>query len=349
MFDPFDQEEEEASDQPRPPFPTPTGALLLTFGASFASLVVAVGLFEDIDLLALGVGEALGVGGVATIAARWVPDPQAERIGLRGFSPRLVPLLLCLVPLVFLASELDNVGRALDGLLPDFGVEATSGDAGSADAGAADAPGSPPASDDADAAVTPPADADRAAAASTPEPAGDEHDSRARDDTSPLAPVVADAPEGWALVQIAIVTLGISPIVEGFLFFGVILQGLVAWLGRGRGLLLTSCLYALIHAFGQTGGDAGVFQALAAIVSAIGMGVALGICRLSTGSVLAPILVDTSFKAVALVAIAAPAALAIPGYNVGTDAHTPLSVLLPSLGIVAWGFWVLTRQEQTPS
>ena len=346
MFDPFD-EEEEAPDQPRPPFPTPTGALLLTFGASFASLVVAVGLFEDIDLLALGVGEALGVGGVATIAARWVPDPQGERIGLRGFSPRLVPLLLCLVPIVFLTSELDNVGRALDGLLPDFGVEATSGDAGSTDAGSPDAPGPPPASDDA--AVPPPADADHAAAASTHGSPGEGDDSGLRDDPSPLAPIVADAPAGWALVQIAIVTLGISPIVEGFLFFGVILQGLVAWLGRRRGLLLTGCLYALIHAFGQAGGEAGVFQALAAIVSAIGMGVTLGISRLATGSVLAPIVLDTSFKAVALVAMASPASLAIPGYNVGADAHTPLSVLLPSLGIVAWGFWVLTRQEQAPS
>jgi membrane protease YdiL (CAAX protease family) len=374
MFDPFGEEEDKPAP-PRPPFPTPTGALLLTFAASFASLVVAALFFDEIDLLALGVGEAFGIGGVATLAARRVPDPQPERLGLRGFSPRLLPALLCLVPLVFLTSEIDNWARDLDALLPPLGIDDAIVDAipleseehapsdGGAPAvaregmqdepGAAAAQGAPNAAPARETAGGDEAkDRAGAAGAVNGQPAsshgGDDADADAsRDAVGDVDsnPVPLDPPEGWALAQIAIVTLGISPVVEGFLFFGVILQGLVTWLGRRRGLFLTGCLYALIHAFGQAGADAGLVQSLVAIASFIGLGVALGICRLTTGSVLAAILVETGFKGVALLAMSSPDLLAIPGYNVDLDAHTPLSVLIPSLGVVAWGFYVLSRQE----
>lgn len=351
MFDPFDSED-DASERPRPPFPTPTGALLLTFGASFAALAVATLLFEQMDILALGVGTALGMGGVATIAARFVPEPQADRIGLHGFSPRHLPTLLCLVPLVFVTSELDNLGRELDRLLPvpvlELPAEAVP-EVEPAGEGAdvpdprlegtaeKEPPAGPAATGMADAAASVSPGVDEADAASATAQTGR---------GTQLAPIVEDAPEGWELVQIGIFTLGIAPVVEGFLFYGVILQGLVAWIGRARGLLLTGCLYALVHAFGAAASDGGVFQALAAVASFIGLGIALGVCRLATGSVLAPIVVDTGFKAVALVALTSPDWLVIPGYNVGPDAHTPLGVLVPSIATVFWGLYALTRRSQ---
>lgn len=353
MFDPFDRDQ-EPSAEPRPPYPTPTAALLLTLGASLASLVVALLLFEEIDLLALGVGEAVGVGGVATWAARRVPEPQPERLGLRGFSPRLVPVLLCLIPLVFVTSELDNWGREIDRLLPALEVvEAPTTEPSASE------PRPTPGGDAAPAdAFDPPNEVTArptgevvAAAETTTEPASaDRSDEASADPSEPSpAPAIAEAPEGWALIQVAIVTLGISPVVEGFLFFGVILQGLITWLGRRRGLLLTACLYAMIHAFGRTGPDAGLVQALFAIASVIAMGLCLGVARLATGSVLAPILVDTGFKGVALLALAAPDLLAVPGYNVDLDAHTPLSLLIPAAGTVVWGLFVLLRAPRGDS
>lgn len=347
MFDPFNGEDDEP-EEPRPPYPTPTSALLLTFGASVASLVVAVLLFDEIDVLALGVGEALGVGGVATWAARRVPDPQAARLGLRGFSPRLIPLLLCLVPLVFVTSELDNWGRDIDSLLPSANVEdalTTTLEGGTT----SEAPGG-------DESTTPDEVEDSPSAFDAPDDAGDDARFDAVDDApndadaDPAAdapiPVIDELPEGWALLQIAIVTLGIAPVVEGFLFFGVILQGLVTWLGRRRGLMLTGCLYALIHAFGRTPADAGVAQSLVAIISLVTLGGCLGVTRLATGSVLAPILVDTGFKAVALMALVSPELLAVPGYNIDTEAHTPLGIVLPAAGMAVWALWVLSGRER---
>ena len=335
MFDPFG-EEEGAEPPPRPPFPSPTAALMLTFGASLAAFAIAILLFEEPDVAALGIGEALGVGGVATLAARRVPEPQAERLGLRGFSPRFLPMLLCLLPLVFVVSEVDNWARDLDGTLPTLIPE---------EALTLTEPG------DDDAAITTEENAIEDAANQSAAPADELADSGAASDAGAsserdeAAALLGDPPEGWALVQIAIVSVGIAPVVEGFLFFGVILQGLVTLIGRNRGLVLTGCLYAMIHLVGQVGVDAGPARALAGLAAMVAMGVALGLCRLATGSVLAPILVGTGFIGMQLFAIVAPDTFAIPGYNVDLDAHTPLSVLLPALAASGWGLWFLARHQ----
>ena len=138
-------------------------------------------------------------------------------------------------------------------------------------------------------------------------------------------------------------------VVEGFLFFGVILQGMVTWLGRRRGLFLTGCLYALIHAFGRTPADAGIAQSLLAMISLVALGGCLGVTRLATGSVLAPVLVDTGFKAVALLALVSPELLSVPGYNVEPEAHTPLGIVLPAAGMAIWALFVLTQRERAAS
>ncbi len=399
MFDPFD-EDERSQEPPRPPFPTPMGALLLTFGASLASLAVAVLFFGRLDLLSRGVGEALGVGLVATFAARRVPDPQPERLGLQGFSPALIPALICIVPIVFLTSELDNVGRSIDAMLPPIGLEealvddptAATEEAGEtgADAGGDADPVAAEAPAEADGGETSSASDDALADRSAVERAGDQGEARPDLDAvgdatasptdgpgsldapeidpsapiltdsqeldpsaptladsqelDPNAPILPDPPEGWVLMQLAIVMVGISPVVQGFLLFGVILQGVVTWLGRTRGLVLTGCLYSLTHAFSQAGADPGVFQTIAAIVSFIGIGVVLGVARLATGSVIAPILLETAFKGVALFAMTSPDVFAVRGYNVGPDQHTSIAVLLPSLAAVIWGLRAMTRR-----
>ncbi len=357
MFDPF-EDEEASGEPPRPPFPTPMVALMLTFGASLAAIVIALVFFERLDLLAVGVGEALGVGLVATLAARRVPEPQAERLGLQGFAPRLIPALICIVPIVFLTSELDNVGRSIDGWMPPLALEEAlvveppatgeeTSDATTPATGDERSDATPVAPDEGSSDTETPIESlDDAAIAEALAQADALLEEGAGPSDDATAPLDLEPPEGFALLQVAIVRLGISPVVQGFLFFGVILQGVVTWLGRTRGLLLTACLYSLIHAFAQAPTDPGLFRAVAAIVSSIGVGLVLGIARLSTGSVLAPILLDTALKAVGLFAWTSPAVFAVRGYNVGPDAHTPIVVLIPSLIAVAWGLRVLVRQNR---
>ena len=90
------------------PFPDVRTALLLTIAASVAGGVIGV-LFIDLGLLAAqGLGTAIGIGGVATFAARRVAEPQAARIGFAPVGWRAWPMILCLVPAVLIASELDN-------------------------------------------------------------------------------------------------------------------------------------------------------------------------------------------------------------------------------------------------
>ncbi len=100
---------------PGTPFPTVGTALLLTFGAIVAGGLVGL-LFIDLGPLAAeGLGTALGIGVVATLAARRVGDPQAQRLGFVSLEWRAWPLVLGLVPTIFLASELDNFAYDLAG------------------------------------------------------------------------------------------------------------------------------------------------------------------------------------------------------------------------------------------
>jgi len=101
-------------------FPGPFAAAFLTLAALFTTILMVAALFGDLPLIAAaGIGQVIGMGGIAALAARRVPAPHEERLGLRGFTPRLLVPLLCLLPIVIVVSELDNVVRVFDSQLRD--------------------------------------------------------------------------------------------------------------------------------------------------------------------------------------------------------------------------------------
>lgn len=84
-------------------------ALSGLFLSSFiASIVAASGIAGHSPLMvSMGIGYAIGLGGIATLAARAVPPPHDVRLGLRNFDLNLLPALAALLPCVFLLSELN--------------------------------------------------------------------------------------------------------------------------------------------------------------------------------------------------------------------------------------------------
>ena len=98
----------------RPHFPSPLIALLLVM-TSWVLMSLGLALQMDTegptvapDVGQLGIAMAIAFGLVASLAARRVPAPQPERLGLRGFDPNLLVALVLLVPFVVVASEIDN-------------------------------------------------------------------------------------------------------------------------------------------------------------------------------------------------------------------------------------------------
>lgn len=89
--------------------PSPLGAVGLTAAAWLLFwLVVATAAESGMPTLGLALGTIAGFGGIGTLAARAVPAPAEQQLGLRGFPPRLLLMILLLVPAVLLVSELDN-------------------------------------------------------------------------------------------------------------------------------------------------------------------------------------------------------------------------------------------------
>ncbi|MCP3984291.1 MAG: CPBP family intramembrane metalloprotease [bacterium] len=91
-------------------FPSPGIATALTLGAYVVMIFVAAPLAAaGHGVAGLAAGMVLGFGGVGSLAARRVPAPAELRLGLCGFQPRLLLLVLMLVPLTFWLSELENI------------------------------------------------------------------------------------------------------------------------------------------------------------------------------------------------------------------------------------------------
>lgn len=143
----------------------------------------------------------------------------------------------------------------------------------------------------------------------------------------------------FAWVQTIVVAVGISPVVEAFFFFGVVLQGLVSHLGRAGGVLLAAILYSIIH-FPASGTPA---DAVVPLASSLLIALLLGLTRLASGSILAPMLLGAAIAALHLTAHGLREILPIAGFNAPGD-HTSMALVIPCVLSLLCGIWVLQRR-----
>lgn len=316
---------------PDEPYPNIRNALMLTVMAIFAAGFTGIAFIDFGLLAAIGVGQAIGVGAVATLGAQRVAEPQAQRLGLRGLDPEAIPLILCLIPAVLLASELDN--WATDWSETPSAIESSAaGDESSDDLAAAyDGLGS---GTDADATTLGDRDDTSAIDELDAEGAGQ---GGAEDEAQKLI----DLDDPASVIQAVIVMVGISPVVEEFLFRGVIQQGIVQRLGLLRGVSVVALLWTLL----RPAPLAGFARFLAAAVASFALGWLLGMARIATRSILGPILLASGWAAVGLASLVFTDRIAWPGLNVpGT--HLPLLVTVGSAGLVGWAGWTLYHEAE---
>ena len=320
-----------------PPFPSVGVAFLLTFGAIVAGGLVGLLFIELGPLAAEGIGTAIGIGGVATLAARRVAEPQGARIGLVALDWRACFLILCLVPAVLVASELDNFAYdwsptpATETSTAATATSATSDDATATEAtkaGEARAPGEA-------ATTTNAAAADEAVAKSDASAPADRTGATRSTADEPEAPdLLIDPDDPFSLMEGLIVAVGIAPVIHEFLFRGVLQQGLVTQLGLARGVTLTALLWTMLRPVPS----ASPARFAAGFVAWFAMGWLLGMVRIATGSILGSILLASLWASVGFASLALAGRVEVPGMNVdGT--HLPVAVTIASILIVAWAAW----------
>ena len=341
-------------NQPRrsngpPPFPDVRSAFLLTIGAILAGGLVGV-LFLDLGPLAAeGLGTALGIGGVATLAARRVAEPQAARIGLTPLPWRAWPMILCLVPAVLVASELDNFAYDLSppesetSAQPQAPAEEERG-ADEAETGSG-ADGVVAAEVEESAAIVASDSASPDTGDERARDAGDTADAVVEAEAKPESPTAGsdasepaeprkpliDPDDPFSLMEALIVVVGIAPVIHEFLFRGVLQQGLVAQLGLMRGVTLASLLWTMLRPPGATSPA----RFAGAFIAWFALGWLLGMVRASTGSILGSILLASLWAAVGFASLALQGRVDLPGMNVdGT--HLPVVVTVASVLVVAW-------------
>lgn len=254
--------------QPIQHYPRVLTAVLITLGGVFAWALVIAFFGREPDIGAIGVGQAIGLGTVATLAARNVPAPQQQRLGLCGFDLRFVPTLLLLLPVVLLTGELDSFLRAIApaaGALPELPA---------------------------------------------PHPG---------------------ASESLDALQSAIVVIGIAPVIEEWLFRGVLLQGVVGQLGRLRGVMLTAVLFAMVNVAPAASGG----SPLSILLGSFALGVIYGLARLATGSLLAPILLHVAVNAAAFAMLSSTESPTVEGFD--PTRQTPITLLVPAIIAVGLG------------
>lgn len=296
---------------PKQPYPDIRSAFTLTLLAMLAAAFTGVAFIDFGLLAAVGIGQAIGVGAVATMAAKRVAEPQAERLGLRALEWRSVPAILCLAPAVLLVSELDNFAADWSGAASPIESSAEQSDQGPFEE---ESPYLAFESDQVrlsrESQEIPETDADREG--------GEEQG-------------LIDFDDPWSLLSALIVMVGISPVVEEFLFRGVIQQGLVSRLGLLRGVTTVALLWTLL----RPAPIAGFTRFLIAAIATFGLGCALGIVRIATRSILGSILLASVWAAIGLGSLAVEGQLRLPGMNVeGT--HLPWSVTIASALLVGW-------------
>jgi len=149
--------------------------------------------------------------------------------------------------------------------------------------------------------------------------------------------------DGLALVETLVVAVGLAPVVEEWLFRGVIQQGLVAHLGPVAGIVTTALLFALGHG----GGGLSAQSTVAVVAQIFAIGLAFGYVRHATGSLFAAIALHAGVNALAVLSLHAGETGAVPGAD-------PASPFLPGWLIgaagasVALGAWWLRRIAPAP-
>ena len=151
-----------------------------------------------------------------------------------------------------------------------------------------------------------------------------------------------EAQSTLAKLQTAVVALGIIPITEGFLFFGIILQGLNAQIGVVRGVLLTTFLYSVVH-FPASGAPG---DSLVPLPTWLVIGALLCLVRMASGSILPVICLSAGFSLIHLIAAGQEPWFTIQSFNIPGEG-IPAMVFWPSLISVGWGLMTLWKTLQS--
>jgi membrane protease YdiL (CAAX protease family) len=265
----------------RPHYPKPLHGLLLVLSATLIS-IFGVSMQMDPnepnvmpDIGGVGVAFTIGFGLVGTLAAQRVPAPRPERLGLRGFDPAFVGVIIALLPFIMLTSEIDN-WLALWFPMPE------------------------------------------------PEKVRELLDAALANQTA------------LSIAQMAIYRIGLEPVVSEWLLRGVVLQGAIAYMGRTSGVLFTA-----IVGMGQLGLMQGTSVPSAMLLPIAG-GIVLCLVRISSGSLLAPILLHMGWNAIVVGGMAAYDVMPIPGLTT-PDTFTPWVLLLVSVASVGLAYTGVMR------
>ena len=141
-----------------------------------------------------------------------------------------------------------------------------------------------------------------------------------------------------AVTQAVIIRVGLEPVVTEFLFRGVIQQGLIAYLGRPIGVILTAALSLDLSSAVGAGGSA-----VSNLVLSMALGIALGYLRVGTGSLMAPILVRATWNAMMLFGLVYADRFPVQGFNTFDGSHTHPALLGACSACVVWAAIELIR------
>ncbi|MCG8589989.1 MAG: CPBP family intramembrane metalloprotease, partial [Proteobacteria bacterium] len=151
-----------------------------------------------------------------------------------------------------------------------------------------------------------------------------------------------DTPIG--ALETALVVVGLAPVVEEWLFRGVVQQGLVAHLGRIGGVSATAGLFAMTHMNPSDSFE----STLVSFIGAFFTGCVLGAVRLATGSLLAAILLHAGVNGLLLAGVLLADVVPIAGWNTPA-AHVSGWALAPSAVCVGVGLvWAARAARAEP-
>jgi len=142
---------------------------------------------------------------------------------------------------------------------------------------------------------------------------------------------------GW--IELGLALVAVIPIVEEWLFRGVIQARLTSALGERRAVFASAWLFALTVSVPSLDG----VSALSAVLGTFLLGIFLGGLRARSGSVLAPILCRALMQLASVGALAVATRYPIPGFSTPEPHSPPLWVLGSALCVL--GATLLLRQR----